>query len=273
MATPGFGAAGRSGGAKSSPFDGGRLRYRRTRFRMTPPSSSDPTPPRLPAAGALQCPNCGAALRGAGHAVCLLSGAARDARLPDLFPAPVRGRELLLYTRGTRAARERTFSAKSEGRGRPVLPQADELRRAWGSRLAGGVHACAAACGCRRGASSGCAPIARRSRRSCTAARCADRRGAALTTELRVRYRPCPRCRKLMNRVNFASGAKVVLDICREHGTFFDRDELHRVVTFIQAGGMERARGPRTRGAEGRTGPFARAAGIRAARRRRDGAR
>jgi hypothetical protein len=42
--------------------------------------------------------------------------------------------------------------------------------------------------------------------------------------------------------VNFASGAKVVLDICREHGTFFDRDELHRVVTFIQGGGLERAR-------------------------------
>ena len=45
-----------------------------------------------------------------------------------------------------------------------------------------------------------------------------------------------------MNRVNFASGAKVILDICRDHGTFFDRDELHRVVTFIQAGGLERAR-------------------------------
>ena len=45
-----------------------------------------------------------------------------------------------------------------------------------------------------------------------------------------------------MNRVKFASGANVVLDICREHGTFFDRDELHRVVTFIQGGGLERAR-------------------------------
>lgn len=66
--------------------------------------------------------------------------------------------------------------------------------------------------------------------------------GAAPEVEVRVRYRPCPRCRKLMNRVNFAVGAKVVLDICREHGTFFDRDELHRVVTFIQAGGLERAR-------------------------------
>jgi Zn-finger nucleic acid-binding protein len=66
--------------------------------------------------------------------------------------------------------------------------------------------------------------------------------GAEPVTDIRVRYRPCPRCRKLMNRVGFASGAKVVLDICREHGTFFDRDELHRVVTFIQGGGLERAR-------------------------------
>lgn len=66
--------------------------------------------------------------------------------------------------------------------------------------------------------------------------------GADVVAETRVRYRPCPSCRKLMNRVKFASGANVVLDICREHGTFFDRDELHRVVTFIQGGGLERAR-------------------------------
>jgi hypothetical protein len=66
--------------------------------------------------------------------------------------------------------------------------------------------------------------------------------GAEQMADIRVRYRPCPRCWKLMNRVGFASGAKVVLDICREHGTFFDRDELHRIVTFIQGGGLERAR-------------------------------
>jgi hypothetical protein len=46
----------------------------------------------------------------------------------------------------------------------------------------------------------------------------------------------------MMNRVNFAHGSGVILDVCRAHGTFFDRDELHRVVTFIQDGGLERAR-------------------------------
>jgi Zn-finger nucleic acid-binding protein len=58
----------------------------------------------------------------------------------------------------------------------------------------------------------------------------------------KIAYRPCPRCKKMMNRVNFAKYSGVVLDVCRAHGTFFDRDELHRVVSFIQAGGLDRAR-------------------------------
>jgi Zn-finger nucleic acid-binding protein len=58
----------------------------------------------------------------------------------------------------------------------------------------------------------------------------------------RISYRPCPRCQKMMNRVNFAKYSGVVLDVCRAHGTYFDRDELHRVVMFIQAGGLDRAR-------------------------------
>jgi hypothetical protein len=58
----------------------------------------------------------------------------------------------------------------------------------------------------------------------------------------RITYRPCPRCKKMMNRVNFAKYSGVVLDVCRAHGTYFDRDELHRVVAFIQAGGLDRAR-------------------------------
>ncbi len=58
----------------------------------------------------------------------------------------------------------------------------------------------------------------------------------------KISYRPCPRCRNMMNRVNFAKYSGVVLDVCRAHGTFFDRDELHRVVAFIQAGGLDRAR-------------------------------
>jgi Zn-finger nucleic acid-binding protein len=62
------------------------------------------------------------------------------------------------------------------------------------------------------------------------------------TSAEKFSYRPCPRCSKMMNRVNFAKYSGVVLDVCRAHGTYFDRDELHRVVAFIQAGGLDRAR-------------------------------
>ncbi len=58
----------------------------------------------------------------------------------------------------------------------------------------------------------------------------------------RVRYRPCLRCTKMMNRVNFGKHSGAVVDVCRGHGTFLDAGELHQIVTFIQNGGLERAR-------------------------------
>lgn len=57
-----------------------------------------------------------------------------------------------------------------------------------------------------------------------------------------IRYVPCPVCGKLMNRVNFARCSHVVVDVCREHGTWFDTDELRRIVSFIRSGGLEQAR-------------------------------
>ncbi len=57
-----------------------------------------------------------------------------------------------------------------------------------------------------------------------------------------VRYLKCPQCRELMHRVNFAHSSGVVLDVCRDHGTWFDVNELHRIVAFIRAGGLDRAR-------------------------------
>ena len=60
--------------------------------------------------------------------------------------------------------------------------------------------------------------------------------------EKNIRYVPCPRCSKLMNRVNFANCSRVIVDVCRQHGTWFDRDELRRIVEFIRAGGLESAR-------------------------------
>jgi Zn-finger nucleic acid-binding protein len=57
-----------------------------------------------------------------------------------------------------------------------------------------------------------------------------------------VRYRPCVRCGKMMNRVNFGSISGAVVDVCKGHGTFLDAGELHQIVTFIQSGGLDRAR-------------------------------
>lgn len=57
-----------------------------------------------------------------------------------------------------------------------------------------------------------------------------------------VRYRKCARCTQLMNRVNFGRLSGVIVDACRGHGTYLDAGELHRIVAFIQSGGLDRAR-------------------------------
>ena len=58
----------------------------------------------------------------------------------------------------------------------------------------------------------------------------------------KVHYVPCPECSQLMNRINFARCSGVIVDICKGHGTWFDRDELSRIVEFIQGGGLEASR-------------------------------
>jgi Zn-finger nucleic acid-binding protein len=58
----------------------------------------------------------------------------------------------------------------------------------------------------------------------------------------KVRYVPCPECHQLMNRVNFARCSGVIVDVCKGHGTWFDRDELRRIVEFIRGGGLDASR-------------------------------
>lgn len=57
-----------------------------------------------------------------------------------------------------------------------------------------------------------------------------------------IRYLPCPDCTKAMNRVNFGKRSGIIIDSCAKHGTWFDADELRRVVEFVRDGGLERAR-------------------------------
>jgi len=60
--------------------------------------------------------------------------------------------------------------------------------------------------------------------------------------EKEVRYRPCVACGTMMNRLNFGRLSGTVIDVCKGHGTFLDAGELHAIVSFIQGGGLERAR-------------------------------
>jgi Zn-finger nucleic acid-binding protein len=57
-----------------------------------------------------------------------------------------------------------------------------------------------------------------------------------------VRYRPCPECRTLMNRVNYARISGIIVDVCRSHGTWFDVHELPALLEFVRAGGLDTAR-------------------------------
>jgi Zn-finger nucleic acid-binding protein len=66
--------------------------------------------------------------------------------------------------------------------------------------------------------------------------------GSPPAIETRVSYRPCARCGTMMNRVNFARLSGTIVDVCKGHGTFLDRGELQAIVSFIQGGGLERAR-------------------------------
>jgi Zn-finger nucleic acid-binding protein len=81
---------------------------------------------------------------------------------------------------------------------------------------------------------------------------CANRESQAAVLHTKVgvdavkietpRYRPCLRCQKLMHRMNFGRRSGTVVDVCRGHGTFLDRGELHQVVRFVHDGGLDRTR-------------------------------
>ncbi|MEX0938360.1 MAG: zf-TFIIB domain-containing protein [Pirellulales bacterium] len=53
-------------------------------------------------------------------------------------------------------------------------------------------------------------------------------------------YRPCTVCQSLMQRRNFGGSSGVIIDVCRDHGIWFDDAELHHLVAWIRAGGTAR---------------------------------
>lgn len=72
--------------------------------------------------------------------------------------------------------------------------------------------------------------------------------GALPRHEIKVQVAPgqrmyvkCPSCRTVMNRKLFATGAGVIVDVCRAHGTFFDAGELPAIIEFVRKGGLAEA--------------------------------
>jgi len=63
-----------------------------------------------------------------------------------------------------------------------------------------------------------------------------------LSTATPVNYVPCPDCKQLMNRSNFARISGVIIDLCKHHGVWFDANELPKIISFIEDGGLTRSR-------------------------------
>src|SRR5262245_35882004 len=57
-----------------------------------------------------------------------------------------------------------------------------------------------------------------------------------------VRYLECIRCRDRMIRRNFGGSSGIILDVCRDHGVWLDHSEMEKVLGFVRAGGLARAR-------------------------------
>jgi hypothetical protein len=49
-----------------------------------------------------------------------------------------------------------------------------------------------------------------------------------------------------MNRKLFADRSGIVVDVCREHGTFFDVGELPAIIKFVLSGGLTKASSRKT---------------------------
>lgn len=54
-----------------------------------------------------------------------------------------------------------------------------------------------------------------------------------------IRYYPCPACGQMMQRKNWGSHSGVIVDKCKEHGTWYDEHELEKILEYVSLGGVE----------------------------------
>jgi len=52
-----------------------------------------------------------------------------------------------------------------------------------------------------------------------------------------VKYRKCPECMAFMLRRNYRKSSGVIIDVCHQHGTWLDADELEQIAGFVLSGG------------------------------------
>jgi Zn-finger nucleic acid-binding protein/DNA-directed RNA polymerase subunit RPC12/RpoP len=63
---------------------------------------------------------------------------------------------------------------------------------------------------------------------------------APISQQSGPRYRACVICSQLMVRRNLGrSGSGVIVDLCGQHGIWFDADELAQLMTWVRSGGRE----------------------------------
>lgn len=55
-------------------------------------------------------------------------------------------------------------------------------------------------------------------------------------------YRKCPKCEQVMTPRNFGRRSGIIVDVCTDHGMWFDANELTAVLEFVATGGLADAR-------------------------------
>lgn len=65
-----------------------------------------------------------------------------------------------------------------------------------------------------------------------------NRIGVCRNREYGVSYIKCPVCATVMNRVNFGAKSGVIVDCCKDHGTWLDGGELRHLFEWMKAGGQ-----------------------------------
>ncbi|MEN6458650.1 MAG: zf-TFIIB domain-containing protein [Thermoguttaceae bacterium] len=64
------------------------------------------------------------------------------------------------------------------------------------------------------------------------------------------RYRNCPVCHTVMNRVHYGHRSRVIIDVCKKHGVWFDENELSQILVWVREGGKAESDRQRARDAE-----------------------